>query len=256
MTVRLLRWLSGYGGDTLLRMILLSTPQLKTNVVFESKIEIADNGSTRTQAIQLYDNHLTEIYKIASELKITESVNKDKLNEEIQNLISSSAEYFLKSHYYASDILDELTIDIVADDDTLPFVIEAAINKTKVLSWDYEDKLKLIKDPEIRKMYTFYVLAQMHSKKNCLNKNQVPITTILSNWDTLCAALHKFNIHLSENVKSIYDDWILKNSGILPSGQYKNYILTKNYHFNDKSLTMAERYSLLVLAQEKFKVLN
>ena len=256
MSVRILRWKGGFGGDTVLRFILKSNPRFKTNVIYDSSNPVTSNGGTKPNLSHINYENLSCIDKIALDWSVVRTVDPEEFKNSINELNNSIDDYFLKSHYYLSDFFNDMTIDIVADHEALPFCLNAMLNKTKILEWNVNDTIKLIKDPLIRKQYVLYSMAQDYLQNSNLSANLLAVSDILLSWEHLSASLRKFNIVIDSNLQDTYNYWISKNTGYFPSRRYKDYVKNKNYYFDDESLTIAERYSLLALAKEKFKILN
>lgn len=250
MTVSILRWKGGYGGDMLLYIKSLSQPGLVANVVYQ---QVDASGKTVVDRSAIDFANLREIDKIASTPVRIEQINKDKLAEEIAQYNQQTNTVWLKSHYYDTDIFNNHTLDLVVDPISLPFVILSNVTKTDTLTRNFDNLVGLITDDSVKLKYCMYMVG-----KDCLynliniSAQQIPVSSLLVDLGTFVQAISKTNLDLDFDFSYVYQHWLDHNRERLPSTRYCDKIMSQDFDFMDPSLSLVERYSLLVLSGNKF----
>jgi hypothetical protein len=253
MSLTILRWKGGYAGDMILKLITESNPAAKSNVHFK---EINQAGKIEIDTSDLKIKTLTELDLIGFNLETSRKLSQKKLKKKLNQLIADTNVWYIKSHYYTMSEFNEFTIDIVADEISLPFIISANLKKCDDSDFYNKKILKIIKDEKVKEKYSMYNIAKDSQIIVPISNNCIPVSSIISGFDSIKQCLAKHKIFISDDVKNFYQHWYESNTNYLPSQKYIRYVNTKKYQFDDLTLTFYERYSLLVLANEKFKILN
>jgi|688.fasta_scaffold521477_2 hypothetical protein len=253
MSLTILRWNGGYAGDIILKLITESNPAAKSNINFKG---INQAGKIEIDTSDFKIKTLTELDLIGFNLEKSRKLSQKKLKKELNRLIVDTNVWYIKSHYYAMSEFNEFTIDIVADELSLPFIINANLKKCGDADFYNKKILKIIKDEKVKEKYVIYNIAKGTQIIVPISDNCIPVSSIISGFDSVKQCLAKHGIFISDTVKNFYQRWYESNINYLPSQKYIKYVNTKKYQFDDLTLTFYERYSLLVLANKKFRVLN
>lgn len=251
MTVTILRWKGGYGGDTLLNLIMRSNPGAQCNVVFSS---FTDTGAQNIDYSQIIREQLTNVEKLAHVFPGV-VVNLDQVYQEVDQIIDSKEQWFIKSHNYNTPKYNHITVDLVADAVSLPFIVAANISKTETLNFNYNKVSHIIKDPEIAKKHAMYNVAVDSLVKEEFSTRTIPVSQVLIDWTTLKEKFAKQDIILDDSVKNIYETWLTLNQQYLPSKEYIQAVNEFNYDYSNTKMSLPERYSLMALGGTKFKIL-
>jgi hypothetical protein len=248
MTLNILRWQGGSGGDMLLKLIS-SSAVVQTNAKFQS-------GLSAHGKILLDQLHQpSQINYIAMDFNCRASIDPKLLKQELDQIISSDQIWWVKSHYYEQNFYTDCIVDIVVDHELLPFAVTANINKTTTMQSDFNPLVAKITDPYVRYQYSIYSLAKdfvyPYNTKRIIQLKQ-----LLSGWDQLKNALDSLNISLDEKLKSFYQDWLTLNTMYMPTPAYQHLVKTQDYNMDHPDLTLVEKYCLLVLAGRKFQMLD
>lgn len=253
--VTILRWQGGEGGDTLLKMLVGSNPELYSNISWGN---ITDMGKTTPIEIvsdEIFIN-LPSVVNIAigSQYK---NVATDDLEQNIRKLKALSKNFMLKSHWYTSSMFDDITIDLITPIEMLPFTVRALIQKTSEYIPNYDQLRAKIKDSMMRDSYDLYNTSwdRLYNKVK-YSDNQITVDTLVGGWDVLKNKLKKFNLLLDDKYKLYYEDWLDKNQQYLPSNRYKELVNACNFNYTDDQLSLAEKYCLLAMSKKKFIVLR
>jgi hypothetical protein len=261
----ILRWMGGAGGDTLLHMIsehndVYMNVQLKENI---------DRSSGKSLVSSKYDSRYPTLFDLSS----NEIVDRRKLQNDIQNLSKSHTQFVIKSHFFDKKFDDSIvdlaeTVDLGFGLDFLPFVVRSNINKTATLdrSGDavrshFDQTLQKISsklDKEQRKMLvTWNVIKSMIQHIGEFHLESSPISTadLFLDVDRLENFFMKRNLKIDKK-SSHLSEWKRINAKLLPSPAYQDHLRNSNYDFNDNSLDLVERYILLALANENFRILS
>jgi hypothetical protein len=253
MSLSILRWKGGYGGDTLLRLILMSHPGTHTNVVFNNKIN--NDGSQQLDFSHVVAGNITDLDRMSLNQLVYPVQDYIALSSLLHELEYSKQSWCVKSHCYNFNEFNDITIDIVADVESLPFAVSANLTKGEIDKLPYNQLVSKIKNPEILNKYNTYNLAQ--DALNSQSGNQyLTISNIISNWQNLCQSLEIFGITLHPTVEIIYQNWATINQQYFPSLLYQQLVRNQEYNFNDARLSMTERYCLLAVSGKQFQLLK
>lgn len=254
MSVTIFRWKAGSGGDTVMKLILLSNPSIL------SQIKYVDRNSKQRSHLD------TEFSQKFEYDQITKMANPDYLDvdptllaQQLDNLEHSdrSQDWLLKSHCYNIKYKQKI-IDIVVSPYWLPFVIAANLFKNARqlgIMADYHVMTSKIADPVVLHKFDLFNSAKNLLEDTPTSNQQLMIDDILNGWPALSAALSNLNIFISAEYQSIYDTWLDCNKCFMPSKLYQSMILDNNLDYKNSELSIAERYCLLALAGQKFKLL-
>lgn len=248
MAVSILRWKGGSGGDMLLHMMSNTCTVLNTRYT-----KILDSGKTEINFSWLDFDCLTEFQKIALRPEYISQVNLETLKEEILQQQKNSELVWIKSHYYDTDVFNDITVDLVVDPLGLSFAVESNIKKTETLTLDFNKLASMITNEETKIKYSMYLVAvdMLNPEKN-ISDQTINVSDLLFGRDRLQPMLEKN--HMTFNDKC-YDQWLANNFKSLPSKRYQDYIANQNYDYMDSSLSLSERYSLMALSNSKFVIL-
>jgi hypothetical protein len=250
MPLSFLRFQPGAIGDTVLMCILASNKNLN------SQMRYLDYHDCKTE---IDEEHLKQFkYNQISNLsfqycKTDPIILKNQLllleNEDVEK------EWLLKSHYYGE--LNYPTIDIIIKQKMLPFVVKAILKKRNTHP-NYLPLISQIKDEKI--LYQFncynYAVDRINTEKNILNNTRLLfLEELLNGWDNFKNAIHRINLSVDQTYKSYYNKWLNDNLSFMPSNTYISLVEESNFDYKYTGLSIEERYSLLALADEKFKIL-
>lgn len=245
---RILRWKGGYAGDMIMYMLHLSGHKI-ANVSFLDQLSV--NGRVSVEFSHT-TGALTEIQRIALEQRFRDCIDQDKLCQEIASL----NDVWIKSHHY-TDQFNDITTDILADAQSLSFVMLANIHKTDTMKYlRFHPLASGIQDPEIKVKLAFYNVGKDSMDTQVKSARHISVSDIISGWDPLMQSLRDVDIHISASCLEFYQHWIEHNRQFFPSPNYVSMIKNLDYDWKRSDITTVERYALLVLSQEKFKVLH
>jgi hypothetical protein len=250
MPASILRWRGGSGGDMILYFKSVSDPGSVVNVDFYCVDEF---GKTNVNFSKFIKSLPADIDKIALTPEWIELVNLQRLSEEIKKYQNSNDSVWIKSHYYKTTQFDSITVDLVADPLSLPFVVFSNIAKTDIVDRKFNKLSEIIVDPEVKINYSMYSVAADNIKNfQVCGCQQLSVSDLLVDLTTFKNATDRVNLQLDLKFSKIYEHWLANNQPYIPSKQYQKKILNCNYDFMDSSLNRAERYSLMALAGSKF----
>jgi hypothetical protein len=257
MPITLMRWKSGAGGDTVMKILLDSDPTLLSQNQFVG----LNNSQTKVDDAQVLLFRHSEIAKMS--LTSYTQVNRELLNEQLTSLEQEvgNERWLLKTHCYFD--FNWPVIDLVAGLDTLPFLIKASLIKNsreKNMLGNYHPLIANIKDPKILYKFDCYNLAVNYVNDCILNQKlshqTLSVQSIIGGWLALSTKLQHFNFYVSDHCKQYYEAWLAQNQLLLPGDVYLNLIATNNLDYSAPGLSIEERYCLLALDQQQFKVIN
>jgi hypothetical protein len=253
--VTILRWRGGEGGDTLLNMIIGSTPKLYSNIKWDGINDVGKTIPVENINNKLFIN-LPGVVSIAIGNQ-WKNITVNELEHGITQLKSLSKNFMLKSHWYTSSIFNNITIDLVATPKMLPFSVGALVQKNSANVQNYSQLRKKIKDSVILRSYDLYNTSwdRLHNTVE-YSDNQITVDTLVSGWDVLKNKLKEFNLSLDDKYKIYYTDWLDKNQQYLPSDRYKEFVNTCNFDYTDNQLSLTEKYCLLAMAKKNFTILH
>jgi len=261
----ILRWMGGAGGDTLLTMI-----SEHNDVYMNVQVKNIDRSKGQSVVVGKYDSRYPTLVDLDNHRPI---VDKRKLQNDIRTLSMSHTKFIIKSHFFDKEFDDSIvdlaeTVDLGFGLDFLPFVVRSHIIKTKTLdrSGDpqrshFDQTLqkisgKLYKE-QIRMLVTWNVIKDMiqHIKKFHLEHSPISTADLFQNIDRLENFFMKRELKIDKE-SSHLSEWKNLNAKLLPSPAYQDHLRNSNYDFNDNSLDLVERYILLALANENFRILS
>ena len=250
MPGNILRWKGGAGGDILLKLISLSQSNIRTNVKFQQGL--TDQGAAVLDFSQLDISKQTDLM---TKLEHLDEVDPVLLTQQVQALFAGEQTWWLKSHYYAHNVCDQNTIDLVADLPSLPFAVAANINKTKTLAVDFNHLVGNIRDLDLRLHYSIFSVAKDFVAFGTKNQT-ITVGQLLSGWPSVKHAIKQFEVELDENLKIIYETWLSSNQEYQPSATYKYCVQSQHYDIDHPKLNLVEKYCLLAISGSKFKKLQ
>lgn len=251
MPASILRWRGGAGGDMILYFKSLSAPGSVINVEFD---HIDQSGKTNVDFSKVKQfGPQREIDKIALSPDWLKQIKTQQLSAEIADYMSSLDSVWIKSHYYDIDQFNDITVDIVADPMSLPFVVFSNIAKTDTVERNFNRLSESITDPVLKSNYSLYSVAVdnvMNFQPSGLQ--HLLVSDILSGLETFKIATDRVNLQLDFKFSEIYNYWLTNNRPHLPSKQYQKMLQDCDYNFMNTDLSRAERYSLMALSGNKF----
>jgi hypothetical protein len=250
MTVNILRWPGGCGGDMLLHLVLQSVPESNSNTKYIGAI--LANGANCIDFTNIDANNISMVDCIALRPTYVQTVDALLLEQELNMLTGT---WWLKSHYYGKKNYGHLLIDIIPNIEILPFAVAANINKTETLHTNFNQLVSKIRDPELRKHYAIYCLAKHYISLSSSN-NQILCSSLIDGWSTIKSTMQRFNINIDDHLYPFYKDWLAANTQYFPSTDYKNLISSKNYNVTHPNLNLIEKYCILAISGSKFKQLS
>lgn len=253
MTIRMLRWRCGSGGDTVMKILLESDQTLHSQNRY---VRLSDD---RTEIDFEYVS--TFAYKEIANMSLGHANFLDlrKLLSELEQLEHEDAEkkWLLKTHYYYP--LKYPVIDIAIMDHLLPFVIKACLSKNTRRNGrltQYHVMEPRIPDPEILYKFDCYNFAKDAVKNNILGDQSIQLGTILAGWDSFKKELESLHFNVDVKCRDYYERWLQSNKKFFPSAQYVALVSQKNYDYGEPSLSIEEKYCLLVLTGQRFRLLQ
>lgn len=250
MSLRILRWKGGSGGDMILYLKSLSSPGSVINADFDC---ISFAGKIKVDFSKFNSKIPTDIEKIGLHPEMwTDQIDLKKLSTEIDMYRTESTDLWAKSHYYATNQFDNITVDLVVTPESLPFVVFSNIVKTDTIDTNFNKLSALITDPVVKTNYALYSVAvDFVTNYKASGHQQLQVSDLLCDLKTFKTATNNINLGLNFN-HTIYQHWLEKNQQYIPSKNYLAKVATQNYDFTDLTLNLAERYSLMALAGCKF----
>jgi len=252
MTLNILRWRGGSGGDMLLKLISESA-EMHTNVKIQSGV--SDQGGVLLDFSHLHADRLTQVDCIALDYKYQPSIDPVLLKQELDDIVATEQLWWLKSHYYEQNFYTKHIVDIVVEDSLLPFAVAGNINKTTTLSINFNPLVSKITDTNVRYQYAIYNVAKDFVCPHNTSRT-ISLTQLLAGWDRLCQTLKLFGITLNIELKNFYENWIRLNKQYLPTSVYQHLVQSQYYDVDHPNLTLVERYCLLALTGQKFQLLD
>lgn len=252
MSLNILRWKGGFGGDIVLHLVTKSHA-VHTNVKFKSSVSY--QGRIQLDFSHLDFNNLRQIDRLALKQPYISEIDPVLLKQEFDSITASGQSWWIKSHYYQQDFYNDQIIDIVLDDWVLPFAVSANINKTETLITDFNPLVAKITDPFVHYQYSIFNLAKDFVHYYSAHR-MLKLKHIVSGWVDLQQALQLFNVNLDVQYKNLYDSWLETNKKYFPTVSYQQCLQTGNFDVNQSGLSLVERYCLLALSNCKFQLLE
>ena len=253
MSIKLLRWFSGSGGDTILKILLESNPNLSSQTRYIG----LSNSTTEVDVDYTNSFEYNQIAKMS--LKDAQSTDIPLLMEQLHQLEQTdlSKQWLLKTHCYCA--FSQEVIDIVSGESFLPFVIKAGLAKNTRQSGkmiEYTPMSSKIVDPEVLYKFDCYNMITMALSVKNISALQLHLNSVFDSWSEFEQSLLNVNLHISQTCRQYYEQWIDSNKQFLPGHNYVSMVTNQDYNYNCKDLSIEERYCLLVLAGEKFRILK
>ena len=266
----LLRWMGGGGGDTICQMLAMDNPDTYMNFSVGDLDKL--NGRT------LIKNDRDSNYPLLSLVSMANPIDdKEKLRDDFVKLISKHKKFIIKFHNFDKEF-DELLKNHLNVSDVgfnlgfLPFIIQSNFEKFSNTQHPMYD-LKYKSESNFNTM-----LEKIGRKLNTHQKNQVLLWNMITEG---IKCMYHFNLdkaplstedlfYDNKRIESFFEDygykinfampffsaWKNKNKRYLPSAKYKNYLQNNTYNYDDKNLSMVERYIFLSLAGKSFTFLG
>lgn len=253
MSIKLLRWTSGMAGDTVLKLLLDSDANLQSQNRY---IALSDGQS------QIDYNYCKSFkYNQIAEMSLMHAFDVDPivLFEQLQQLESEdiNAQWLLKTHYYFDFLYP--VVDITVNAEQMPFVVKAGLHKnsrTKNLLPNYHVLASKISDPAILYKFDCFNYAQDLLQTRNYSADQLRLKHILGGWEDFVTALSKVNLNISAHCQTYYNQWLEENQRFVPGTAYLKLLEQQDFDYNNNKLTIEERYCLLALSKQKFKILT
>jgi len=253
MSIKLLRWTSGMAGDTVLKLLLDSDPSLQS----QNKYIALNDGQSQID----YQYCKSFKYDQIAEMSLMHAFDVDQtaLFEQLQQLESEDvqAQWLLKTHCYFDFLYP--VVDITVATEQMPFVVRAGLHKNsraKNLLPNYHVLASKISDPVILYKFDCFNYAQNLLQTRNYSPDQLALKHILSGWEDFTAALGRVNLKISADCQTYYEQWLEENQRFMPTATYLDQVNLQNFDYNNSELTIEERYCLLALSGQKFKILT
>jgi len=250
MSLNILRWKGGFGGDLVMKLILDSSTA-HTNVKFQSSPAFSDQGGVLLDFSHDDFANAKQINFISFHADHQTGFDPILLKHELDTLVDSDQIWWLKSHYYDQDFYTDCIIDIVVDHALLPFVVTANIKKTTAAKSTVTSLVSKIADPHVQHQYMIYHVAK-YLTVPCKTDRTIQLKQILSGWPLLKQTLQSFGVTLNDQLMPLYQQWLAHNTKYIPTTVYQYLAQNKDYDVDHPKLTLVERYCLLVLSGRKF----
>lgn len=240
-------------GDTVLKILLDSDPNLKS----QNKYIALNDGSSMID----YNYCKSFKYDQIAEMSLMYAFKIDPviLFEQIKQLESDdvNVQWLLKTHCYFNFLYPVVDITVTAEQ--MPFVVKAGLYKnsrSKNLLPNYHVLASKISDTELLYKFDCFNYAQDLLQTKNYSADQLGLKHILSGWEDFVTALSKVNLYVSAHCQTYYMQWLEENQKFMPTTTYLEMIENQNFDFNNRKLTIEERYCLLALSKQKFKILT
>jgi hypothetical protein len=240
-------------GDTVLKLLLDSDSNLQS----QNKYIALNDGRSQI------DYHYCKSFKYdqIAEMSLMHAFDVDQqtLFDQLAQLESSDvdAQWLLKTHCYFDFLYP--VIDITVGHEQMPFVVRAGLHKNsraKNLLPEYHVLISKISDPEILYKFDCFNYAQDLLRTKKYSDQQISLKNILGGWDNFVAALAQVNLTVLPKCQDYYTQWLEQNQQFMPTATFVELVQRKEFDYNLATLPMEERYCLLALAGQKFKILK
>ena len=193
----------------------LSDPGSVINVEFDCVNAV---GKTNVDFSKFNSKIPTELEKIGLHPKTyTDLIDLEKLSTEIDVYQIESTDLWAKSHYYATDQFDSITVDLVVDPTSLPFVVHSNIVKTDTVDINFNKLSAQISDPIIKTNYALYSVAvDLVTNYKTVSNQQLLVSDLLCDLETFKTATNNINLGLDFNFYNIYQQWLASNQEYIP----------------------------------------
>lgn len=248
MPITILRWKSGSGGDTLLRMLLDSNPIHSQNKYLGTDIK------TNIDPEYVTSFRYREI--AAMSLQNAALVDRQLLANELQGLDRENRHrnWLLKSHCYWN--MEYPTIDIEIDPALMPFVVKASLhknNRSEGFVSNYHPLIGKIRDPKVLYSFDCYNYAKDICNLPSFTTG-IALSCILGSWPKLQKAVNGLGYNLSHRCRPIYDAWLAANRRLIPSDIWRERWNDPTLDVEDPRLSLEEKYCLLAKRNQPFQI--
>ena len=253
MSIVLLRWKSGAAGDTVLKLLLDSNPNLHSQNKYTTLI--GGQSDIDINYVESFEyKQIAEMSLMSSNTKLDQSTLFAQLHQLEQS--DPQKQWIFKTHAYFNFLYP--VIDIVVEHEQMPFVIKASLNKNSRARNrvpDYHPIISKISDSEVLYKFDCFNFAKDLLETKYGNQ-QLDLKDIISGWSNLVSALNNVNLHVSSEGESYYTRWLESNQQFMPGSIFLSLLQCKNFDYNYAGLSIEERYCLLALSGDKFKILE
>lgn len=251
MSITLLRWKSGSAGDTILKMLLESN-----NIQSQNRYLNFENLKTNIDVDYVKNFKYDQVAKMS--LMDFINVDKDRLFVQLDqlHLENKNQHWVLKTHCYFD--YNYPVIDIEIDKEYLPFVVKASLTKNSraaKLIPEYSVLASKISNSNLLYKFDCYNFAYDILKINNYSTKKIKIASILNGWNILLTEVNELGFNLDSSCKQYFETWLEANRQFMPSSEYKIKVKSCNYEIDDSIIDLAEKYCLLALSGQKFKIL-
>lgn len=248
MSVQIVRWKSGSGGDTLMKMLLDADPTLCS----QNRYHGITDGATKPDPTFVKNFHLPQVATMS--LWNFDTVDVKALMTELALLESSDQRWLLKSHCYFD--YPYPVLDLVPCPRSLPFVVKATMKK----NFSYPDRVlpyhpirSKIKDSDVLYQFDCFHVAMDRVHTPYDGTYQLLVQIMLGPYQDLRVELQRLGFSLGQDSASYHHDWIRENKSLLPSQLYMNMIAAGRYDHQEPGLTLEERACMLALNGGRFR---
>lgn len=247
--------MSGSGGDTVLKILLDSNPDLRSQNSYKN---LLDNNRTSINLDFVNSFAYSQISKMSMKDYCDTDIELLKTQLDTLSNNNPTIPWLLKTHLYYN--YSQEVVDITVGDSLLPFMLKAGLHKnprgSNRMQENYHPMISKISNPDVLYKFDCYnIVVTAISNRQYINF-QIPLECILDSWEKFTHSLSQTQLNVSQNCYNYYQNWITSNKQFYPSKQYVSLVDDKNYDFNCNELSIEERYCLLALAGKKFCLLS
>ena len=250
MTVTILRWVAGAGGDTVIRLCQDHDQNIISD--FDYTGAISAEGATPNQKSQKILSAFPELMGLDH---LDSYVDYELALERIQSLAAKSQRFLFKTHCYRSGftLFRDYTVDITTEPEDYPFIVQALITK----NWPNGVRCPInytVNTQDEHLAASYYTMTQRQIlARPYYNPRQLPFRHILAGFDQLKTTLRLLGFDISN--RAYYDQWRSQQEQYFPSDRYRQYILDQDYNWQDTQLSRVERYCLMALSTTNFRLI-
>jgi hypothetical protein len=251
MSITLLRWKSGAGGDTVLKLLLASNN-------LHSQNRYLSSGIDQTEIDFDYVNQFRYEHIAKMSTFDCKSVDPVLLQQQLLELEQDdpTKHWLLKCHCYFD--IDYPVIDITVDLGLVPFVVKASLSKNsreKNLVPEYHPVASKITNKNVLYKFDCFSYSYDLVKNSYHVHRSLPLQHVLGGWGKLKQTLMSVGFNLNDSCQEYYQNWLDANQRYLPSKKFNLMLAVNDYDYNCPDLSIEERYCFLVMSGQKFSVL-
>jgi hypothetical protein len=253
MSITLLRWKAGSAGDTVLKLLLQSNPDLCSQNQY-----LNQNHTGKTEIDLDFVNNFA--YDAVAKMSLIDFalVDYQRIEQQLCELDQAypNTRWLLKTHCYYD--FSYPVIDIVVEPELVAFAVKASLTKNSrqcnMIRYQHR-LLDQIKDPEVLyKFDCFNMASDILSAKT--SSHTLSLAHVLSGWQGFCNAVQNLGFDVNADCESEYQRWRTLNEKFIPSKQYQELVRAKNFDCQAQGLSLEERYCLLAMSQQRFRILS